>query len=90
MDFSYIETSLPLWDKAYLIMIGNVINVIQSTSILLSTFASVFIRGIDLKFFCCWVFVCVLNNNVTVISLKDFDNIFSFFILWNSLRNIGF
>ena len=51
--FSYIEPSLHPWDEAYLIMVKDHFDVCYSfrfARILLSTFASMFIREIGLKF----------------------------------------
>jgi hypothetical protein len=50
--FPHIETSLHPWDEAYLIMVGDLFDCswIQFVRILLSIFASIFIKEIGLKF----------------------------------------
>ncbi|KAL6090476.1 hypothetical protein STEG23_033286, partial [Scotinomys teguina] len=47
---SYVEPSLHLWDKAYLVMVDNVFDVFLESfaNILLSIFASMFMREIGL------------------------------------------
>jgi hypothetical protein len=50
--FPYIEPSLHAWDEAYLVMMDDrlMFSWIQFARILLSIFASIFIREIGLKF----------------------------------------
>ena len=52
--FSYIKPSLHPWNKTYLVRMDDCFNVfLDSVNILLSIFASIFIREIDLKFSIC-------------------------------------
>jgi hypothetical protein len=56
--FLYIEPSLHFWDEVYLIMTDDHFDVfLDSGRILLSIFASIFIREIGLKFSFFVVFV---------------------------------
>ena len=50
--FSYVKPLLHLWDEAYIIMVDNFLmcSWILFVSILLSIFASMFMREIGLKF----------------------------------------
>jgi hypothetical protein len=61
--FPYIEPSPHPWDEAYLIMIDD-----QFVRILLSIFASIFIREIGLKFSFFVGSLCCLGIRVIVVS----------------------
>ena len=61
---------------------------IQFTSILLSTFALVFLRDIGLKF-SFFFSLSGLGIRVAVASYNEFGNVSSLSFLWNSLRSIG-
>jgi hypothetical protein len=64
-------TELPLYpcDEAYLIMVGDILYVfLDSVSILLSIFASIFLREIGLKFSFSVKSLCGLGIRMTVAS----------------------
>ena len=58
-------------------------------SILLSIFASMFIREIGLKFSFLVESLCGLGIRVTVASQKEFGSAPSVSVFWTSLRSIG-
>jgi hypothetical protein len=66
--FLYIETPLHPWCDTYLITAYDVFNTFLFVSILLTIFASIFIREIGLKFFFLFESLCGLGIRVTVAS----------------------
>jgi hypothetical protein len=66
--FSYIKPSLHPWDEVYLVMIVLMCSWIQFVRILLSIFASIFIREIGLKFSFFVGSLCGLGIRVIVAS----------------------
>ena len=74
--FPYIEPSLHPWDETYLVRMDDCFDVfwIQLAIILLSIFASIFIREIGLKFSIFVGSFCGLGIRVIVSSLKALGN----------------
>jgi hypothetical protein len=62
---------------------------IQLPRILLSIFASIFIREIGLKFSFLVGSLCGLGIRVVVASQNELGRVLSVSILWNSLRRVG-
>jgi hypothetical protein len=87
--FPYIKPFLNYWDEAYLDMIFLMCSLIRFARILLSIFASVFIREICLKFSFFVGSLCGLGNRVIVASWNELCRVPSVSILWNSLRRVG-
>ena len=65
--FPYITPSLHPWNKTYLVMMDDCLNVFLD-SVLVSIFASIFIREIALKFSIFVESLCVLGIRVIVAS----------------------
>ena len=66
--FLYIKQSLHTWDEAYMIMMSLMCSWIWLVRILLSIFASIFIREIGLKFYIFVESFCGLGIRVIVAS----------------------
>jgi hypothetical protein len=70
-------------------MIVLVCSWIQMARILLSTFASMFLREIGLRFsFLVWC-LCGLGISLIVAAYNELGSLPFLSILWNSLKNIG-
>jgi hypothetical protein len=83
--YLYIEPSLYPWDEAYLIMVNNLFDVFLAR-ILLSIFATMFIRESGLKFSFFVGSLCGLGISVIVASWNELGSVPSVSILWDSLK----